>query len=86
MEPARKGQRVARGIAGCRRHVPNVGILRVIDVAKIRELLGINIADEDVGVVHAAHFVVMNVLGAQLGGQAVHIWSVSWAMASCTWT
>src|SRR5205807_10136517 len=59
-------------IAGGRRHVPFRGKLSVVNVAELRELGGIDVANQDVRVVDTAHFIEMNIFRAQQGGQAVH--------------
>ena len=45
--------------------------LLVKQIAKLRNLIGRDTADDDVGVVHAAHFFVANILGAELSGDAI---------------
>ncbi len=52
---------VARGITGSGRHVPNVAVLRAKNIAELRDLCGIDVADEDMSIVNAAHFIVMNI-------------------------
>src|SRR5215831_3727811 len=63
---------VAVGLTGGGRHIPDVVVLRGLEVAQHRVLRGINVVDQDMGIVDAADFVVVNILGAQCGGDAVH--------------
>src|SRR6202040_2618585 len=58
--------------ASGRRHIPVGGKLSVIDVAQLGELRGIDIANKNVSVVGSAHFIEVDILRPQHGGQAVH--------------
>ena len=46
--------------------------MRGDDVAKCGKLRGIDVAHQNMSVVHAADFVVVNILGAQLSDKAVN--------------
>jgi len=68
---APQSERVSGRIARGGRHVPEVRELLIHVVAKFREPRGINVAHEEVRVVHTAHFIVVNVLATQPGRHAL---------------
>ena len=65
-------EQVAGGFAGRGGHVPFSGELIVHKVAELGGLFGSDIADEELRVAYAADLIVMNVLGAELRGEAVN--------------
>ena len=68
-------QREQKSVRFARRgsQVPEAFVLLLVyHVAELRNLIGRNIADENVRVVGPAHFIVTNILGAQLRRQAIY--------------
>ena len=66
-----KGQSVAVGLPRGGGDIPNIVVLRADEVAQRAVLGGVNILDQDVQVVDAANFVVVDIFAAQHGGDAV---------------
>ncbi len=68
-----QGQQKRIRFAGRGAEFPDAFVLLLVcNVAELRNLVRRNIAYHDVRAVNAAHFVVANVLGTQLRGQAIH--------------
>src|SRR5258707_9460883 len=65
-------ERVAGGFTRGGSQIPHIVVLRVYNVAKLRELRGIQIADEDVRIVYTTNLIVADVFRAKLAGQTVH--------------
>ena len=66
-----KRQRVTILFAGCGREIPNILQLRADEIAEVGELIGSDVADENVRVVGAADFIVANIFRAHLRRQAI---------------
>ncbi len=69
--PRPKSKSVTGRVARRGRHIPNVSELLAEVVAKFRKPCAVCVAHHDVRVVHAAHFIVANVLAAQPSGDAI---------------